>query len=558
MHKYARGRCQPGLWQVSCAKGRRFLASFSKDESGTTMVLYVLTFSVLLLCGAMAVDYGRALHEKNDEQAALDAAVLAAAAEYSQSGDATAAEAVARKYFAENLKHDNGGKITYFGIDGSTGEIVARSGTDVETTLMKPFDVDSISVNANARAAIRKYDVEVALVLDNSEEMAGTPLEDLKEAADGLIDILYTGVENGSAVKVSVIPFAGSVNVGAQYAASSWMDDGTKNPTRHNEYLGYDAETKITRYQAFQKLGMSWTGCVEVRTSPYDVSDDAPDPSIPDTYFQPMFAPDEPDNVNTGNTLVSSYPNSYLTDYRTTTDGSCDKDGATCVSYNKKSGACKEWSTATVSPASKAQLRACKYESATPDLSKPGPLHNCDSNALTPLTGNKSIVSTALNNMAASGNANIAEGVMWGLRTLSPTVPFTEGADYSDASVKKYMIILARGANSITVIDHDDLNKSEYTPWGYSANGRLNPQSTQQTALTNAMDQNSRSACRAVSDEGIKVYSIGFGASSAQTRSMLQYCATNPNMNYETDSGDELKSLFETIAKDILSIRLSS
>ena len=97
-----------------------------------------------------------------DEQAALDAAVLAAAAEYSQSSDATAAEAVARKYFAENLKHDNGGTITYFGIDGSTGEIVARSGTEVETTLMKPFDVDSISVNANARAAIRKYDVDTS------------------------------------------------------------------------------------------------------------------------------------------------------------------------------------------------------------------------------------------------------------------------------------------------------------------------------------------------------------------------------------------------------------
>jgi hypothetical protein len=159
--------------------------------------------------------------------------------------------------------------------------------------------------------------------------------------------------------------------------------------------------------------------------------------------------------------------------------------------------------------------------------------------------------------MTASGNANISEGVMWGLRALSPTEPFTEGVEYSDTNTKKYMIILGRGADSITVIDHDDLNKSEYTPWGYSANGRLNPESTQESALTNAMNQNSRAACRAVSEEGISVYSIGFGASSAQTRSMLQYCATNPNMNYETESGAELKSLFETIAKDILSIRLA-
>lgn len=522
------------------------------------MVLYVLTFSVLLLCGAIAVDYGRATHEKNDEQAALDAAILAAAAEYSQTGDATAAETMARKFFAENLQNDFGGQITYFSVDTSTGEITARAGTDVETTLMKPFNVDSIPVHANAKASIRKYNVEVALVLDNSGDMAGQPLEDLQDAALAMTNILFTGIDNSSAVKVSVIPFAGSVNVGADHADSYWMDDGTKNPSRHNEYLGYDTEAKITRYQAFQKLGLAWTGCVEVRATPYDVSDDAPREDTPETIFQPMFAPDEPDDENTGSALVLSYPNSYIPDYRTTDDASCDSDPPECLVFNKKKETCTTWSTSTVSSAAKAQLRACKYESATPDATKAGPLKNCDSNPLTPLTGSKSTVTAAINDMMAAGKANVAEGVMWGLRALSPTEPFTEGAEYTDAGTKKYMLILARGANSITMIDHDDLNHSEYTPWGYSANGRLSPQSTQETSLTNAMDQNSRAACRATSDAGVKVYSIGFGASSAQTRSMLQYCATNPNMNYETDSGAELKSLLETIAKEIISIRLSS
>jgi hypothetical protein len=180
---------------------------------------------------------------------------------------------------------------------------------------------------------------------------------------------------------------------------------------------------------------------------------------------------------------------------------------------------------------------------------------NCNSNALTPLTNSKSTVASALDAMTSKGNANIAEGIMWGLRVLSPGVPFTEGGAYG--SVDKYMILLASGSNSIMVIDHDDLNKSEYTPWGYSVTGRLNPQSTQETALTNAMNQNSRTACREATDAGIKVYSIGFGVSDAHTRSMLQYCASTPHMNFEVDSGAELLEVFESIGRELLQIRLS-
>jgi hypothetical protein len=71
------------------------------------------------------------------------------------------------------------------------------------------------------------------------------------------------------------------------------------------------------------------------------------------------------------------------------------------------------------------------------------------------------------------------------------------------------------------------------------------------------MNQNSRTACRAASDAGIMVYSIGFGVSNAHTRSMLQYCATTPHMNYDVDSEAELLSVFEAIGRELLQIRLA-
>jgi len=55
----------------------------------------------------------------------------------------------------------------------------------------------------------------VALVFDNSGSMAGQPINDLIVAAKNLTSVLYAGYEGTDEVKVGVVPFAGSVNVGA-------------------------------------------------------------------------------------------------------------------------------------------------------------------------------------------------------------------------------------------------------------------------------------------------------------------------------------------------------
>jgi hypothetical protein len=56
----------------------------------------------------------------------------------------------------------------------------------------------------------------------------------------------------------------------------------------------------------------------------------------------------------------------------------------------------------------------------------------CGISAITPLTGAKQTILSAIAGMTADGGTNIAGGVGWGLRVVSPTVPFTEGAAYDD------------------------------------------------------------------------------------------------------------------------------
>jgi hypothetical protein len=71
------------------------------------------------------------------------------------------------------------------------------------------------------------------------------------------------------------------------------------------------------------------------------------------------------------------------------------------------------------------------------------------------------------------------------------------------------------------------------------------------------MNQKSRDACRGASDKGVQVYTIGFGVSDAHTRSMLQYCATLPSMTYTAETADQLKVIFETIARELTPVRIA-
>src|SRR5262245_12173646 len=113
--------------------------------------------------------------------------------------------------------------------------------------------------------------------------------------------------------------------------------------------------------------------------------------------------------------------------------------------------------------------------------------------------------------MIAAGGADISEGIAWGWRVLAPAAPFAQARPYDAASNKKYMIIMARGANCIVGLNN--MNNSYYSAWGYGVNNRLNPNSHTTSALTNSMNQKSRDACRGASDKGIQVYTIGFGES---------------------------------------------
>jgi len=51
----------------------------------------------------------------------------------------------------------------------------------------------------------------------------------------------------------------------------------------------------------------------------------------------------------------------------------------------------------------------------------------CPSAAITPLTNNKTTLTTAISNLVANGGTHINLGAIWGWRVISPSEPFTPG-----------------------------------------------------------------------------------------------------------------------------------
>lgn len=519
----------------------RPVVRFASDRSGSAIVIFSLSFAVMMFAAAMAIDYGRAEVERMHMQRALDAAALAAAHQLGQPDQDAKARAAAEAYFRVNSPVGSHTHIDSLVLDAQKGEVSMTAGGVSLTSLLNAFGISTIGLGVAAKVSKGDGTVEVALVLDNSGSMGGQPIIDLRAAARNLVDQVFAGTEHNEKVKIGVVPFAGSVNVGPANRTSGWIDTAGLSPVHYENF----AENR-TRLDLFAAMGVAWRGCVEARPAPHDTADTIPTASNPATLFVPMFAPDEPDSLNNGG---STYPNNYLSDF----GGSCPAPPQVCVRWSSRTGSCREWGPEPI-PAATAQARTCKYDGATP--SGAGPNSNCTTQAIRPLTSYKSDVTATIDLMQANGYTNIGEGVMWGFRVLSPELPFTEGNSWDDRNNQKFMIVMTDGENTYQA--YNNHNRSSYGAFAYAAKNRLGTNYSG-SALVSQMNAKTSAACSAAKAQGITIYTIAFRLeSNPTTLSLLQGCASGSDKAYRASDGQALIQIFQAIGREIAQLRVSS
>ncbi len=195
------------LWQ--------FLGHTRRDERGHVAMIFAAAIIPLVSMVGAVVDYGQASNTRSKMQAALDAAVLAAAKQYAATGSMAAAQSTAETHYSKAAFNAPSGTITQAVMGAGVLEISAAA--TIDTTFLGLVGIPKMDVTASSAAAISGKELELSVVLDSTGSMYGRPLAELKAASADLLDIVLTKSQKRR--RMAIVPFAHAVNVGNYFEA---------------------------------------------------------------------------------------------------------------------------------------------------------------------------------------------------------------------------------------------------------------------------------------------------------------------------------------------------
>lgn len=192
------------------------------------------------------------------------------------------------------------------------------------------------------------------------------------------------------------------------------------------------------------------------------------------------------------------------------------------------------------------------YTDASPDgTSVVNPVYtrsgSCTPGAsIVPLTTDKARLITTVDSLTASGATAGHLGTAWAWYLLSPKWANVWGsasapASYDDGKVRKIAILMTDG---------------EYNT-EYDAN-RIMTSSTGAAPVNAASDVQARRVCGAMKEQGIEVYTVGFGLNTSNAIATLQDCASNDSTAYLAQDGTQLRNAFRDIAIKLSPLHLTN
>jgi Flp pilus assembly protein TadG len=213
---------------------------FWAESRGSVAIIFGLTMFVLFLMIGLAVDYARFVNARSQTMEATDAAVLAGArALQTNGGDQSAAVKVAETYYQQGTKN----RIPVIDRSDSIDFVVTDDGTAMQTTgnakVATPFmhlaflgtdhmqslpllhaDGSDYSKAVLAVGGNGETNLEVSLMLDITGSMKGQKLQDMKDAASDLVNIVVWQDQSEYTSKIAVVPFAYDVRPPSSVLAS--------------------------------------------------------------------------------------------------------------------------------------------------------------------------------------------------------------------------------------------------------------------------------------------------------------------------------------------------
>ncbi len=466
------------------------------DRRGAAAVFLAVALVPMVGAVGLAIDSSIGYLLKTRMGKALDTAGLAAGR---VALDANAEE-VAQQFFDANFGTSNDNvqvEPVDFELDASYRYVTLSTRATTPTLFMRVFGHDTMTVSARSVIQRETTGMELALVMDNTGSMYGSAFDTMQAAAHDLIDILYGSENEIDNLWVSLVPYTATVNIGN--TRTGWLQTGDR---------------VLNNLASYSTAG--WKGCVMAQAMPYD-GDDTP--------------------------ISSQKLSSYF--YAATTSTSDNN-----------------WPTIKPNQV---------YNNSVNDSR--GPNLGCGP-AITPLTSSKATIQAAISGMAAWGRGGTTGnlGLTWGWRSISPrwrgawggSTPSDLPLDYHAQFMEKVVVILTDGNNQFHDNDTSTANNSvpasDFTAYGRietligNSNGTA---AARRTSGRTILDTRMANTCTAMKAQGIRIYSIIFGASPDSTaKTLFTNCATTPAMYYYAPTNASLASAFRAIGGQLANLRI--
>jgi Flp pilus assembly protein TadG len=491
------------------------LQRFCTDKRGNFAVMSVVAFPLLFAGVALAVDITDGLRMRSELQNANDGAVLFAANYYLENDKLPETNDL-RKMVAANYGYSLGGVSAT--VDKNTREVTLKSDSTLQPKLMNYFGNRAQKFEAVSKAGVGVGGIlEFSMALDTTWSMNfDGRMGGLKIAATNFVNMLMDSKDKGAEVKGAIVPFARYVNVGVSRRNESWMDVPKDIDTR-----------KTTTSCVWTQDVVAWTNCKKVCWPASVVNH----PAVPPSCW-----------LEDGQQVCSNGSPAWTENKPAGCKNKCDPVYG--AKYQKctttTSGQLITWNGCVGSRDYPYNVRDDFQGRKFPGLLGAW----CGSEVL-PLTNDRATLLAKVNALWPADNTYIPEGVMWGLRTLTATKPFTEGngpnsnnnnSQAAKFKVRKGLILMTDGMNTIQASGawHND------------------------TGDATVPDRLTLEACDEAKAQGVEVYTVSFGNQvPVNIRSLLEKCATSPDLYNHAASNSALNDVFRKIGNSLLTIRLT-
>ena len=207
-----------------------------RNESGSTVTFLAAAIVPLVAFSGLSIDTARGYLVKQRLAYSIEAAALAAAKADPGSTEAEI-EAIGNKYFNANFPSGTmaiGAPEVTYTISANKREITVVAKADMPTALMTVVGINNVTVGSEATAQRQSKGLELAIALDNSISMNGY-IDDLQDAVQQLLNVLYGGDDTVENLWVSVVPFDERVNLkdytsNFSFSSSSYPNQVCPNP----------------------------------------------------------------------------------------------------------------------------------------------------------------------------------------------------------------------------------------------------------------------------------------------------------------------------------------